>query len=103
MLSLMILPAVSLKKKNQHSLKKLVISVFLFLFKILFITIYCTSLTCIGQKRHKNSLNNRPTNQTTSEHLTERRNQRYSVDNGLKGVGGLLVVLLNLLLLFAVF
>lgn len=73
----MVLPAITLEKINQHALKKLVISglVLGFFFQILFITTYRTSLTCIGQKRHKNSLNNRPI-KTITEHLIERTNHR---------------------------
>lgn len=49
----------------------MIISVFFFLF----ITIYCTSLNCIGQKRHKKSLNNKPIKMIT-EHLIEITNHK---------------------------
>lgn len=79
MLSFMILPAITLEKINQHALgkKKLVVSVlfWFFFFRFYLSLLYRTSLTCIGQKRHKNSLNNRPI-KTITQHLIERTNHK---------------------------
>lgn len=46
-----------------------------FLFRFYLSLLYRTRLTCIGQKRHKNSLNNRPI-KTITEHLIERTNHK---------------------------
>lgn len=49
---------------------------FLFVFFRFYLSLlYRTSLTCTGQKRHKNSLNNRPI-KTITEHLIERTNHK---------------------------
>lgn len=59
--------------KKPKDNQQILISVFFFLFT----TIYFTSLYCIGQKRHKKSLNIKPT-KTFSQHLIEIPNHKYA-------------------------
>lgn len=59
------------KKKSTLAEKKIILVFFFYL-----ITIYCTSLNCIDQKRHKKkSLNNKPI-KTITEHLIKMTNHK---------------------------